>query len=183
MVCSTIHHFVTELEQICATLEGFGYEVHNSHKATVKVDPRISNLDNCLDSVRKCDVFFGIIRPEYGSGVVGKRSIFHQEVLEAVGLDKPRWVMVHRDVTTVRRLLKDVPLRQRRAILRKNPVIDDPRVFDIYDAAVRQEMPLAKRTGNWVQEYYKLEEIFTYLETQFEDVDRVRSICQGRGTP
>jgi hypothetical protein len=96
MVASTVHYFEDQLNQICAVLTGFGYEVWNSHIGTIPVHPGRSNLENCVAAARDCDVFLGIVRPFYGSGRIGDRSITHEEFLEAVRLRKPRWFLVHR---------------------------------------------------------------------------------------
>ena len=97
MVASTVYQFEDSLEQICAVLNGFGYEVWNSHIGTIPVDPTLSNLENCVSAVKNCDLFLGIVRSQYGSGVVGDISITHAECREAVRLRIPRWFLAHRD--------------------------------------------------------------------------------------
>jgi len=74
MVASTVYHFEDQLRQICAVLTGFGYEVLNSHIGTIQVHPGRSNQENCVAAASECDAFLGIIRPFYGSGVIGPRS-------------------------------------------------------------------------------------------------------------
>ena len=98
MVASTIYGFQDQLEQIVGVLRGYGYFVMSSHLGSVRVDPNKSNLDNCKLAVAGCDAFFGIIRPNYGSGVIGDRSITHEECLQAVTMNKPRWFVVDRNV-------------------------------------------------------------------------------------
>ena len=68
MVGSTVYGFENELYQIVALLQTLGYEVLNSHVGTIKVNPKLSNLENCLNAVDVCDLFLGIIRPYYGTG-------------------------------------------------------------------------------------------------------------------
>jgi hypothetical protein len=82
MVASTVYHFGDQLRQICAVLSGFGYNVWNSFIGTIPVHPGQSNLQNCVSAALQCDAFLGIIRPFYGSGVVGARSITHEECLD-----------------------------------------------------------------------------------------------------
>ena len=67
MVGSTVYGFENELYQIVALLQTLGYEVLNSHVGTIKVNPKLSNLENCLNAVDECDLFLGIIRPYYGT--------------------------------------------------------------------------------------------------------------------
>ena len=59
MVASTVYGFQDHIEQICAALMGYGYEVWNSHIRTIPLNAGISNLQNCLEAVRNCDAFFG----------------------------------------------------------------------------------------------------------------------------
>src|SRR5271165_3387973 len=106
MVASTVYNFEDQLRQVCATLQGYGYQVWNSHLGTIPLDPDVSNLENCVAAASQCDVFLGIVRPSYGSGIVGKRSITHEECRTALKLKKPRWFLVHRDVVIARQLLK-----------------------------------------------------------------------------
>lgn len=51
MVGSTVYGFENELYQIVALLHSMGYEVLNSHVGTIKVNPNLSNLENCLNAV------------------------------------------------------------------------------------------------------------------------------------
>ena len=75
MVGSTVYGFENELYQIVALLQTLGYEVLNSHVGTIKVNPKLSNLENCLNAVDECDLFLGIIRPYYGTGIIGEKNI------------------------------------------------------------------------------------------------------------
>jgi len=184
MVSSTVYNFEDHLGQICAVLDGFGYEVWNSHLGTIPVNPNLSNLENCIAAVRECDVFLGILRPFYGSGIIGERSITHEECLQAVVLGKPRWFLVHRDVTFARQLLRRHLYKLNGARtkfrLKKSSVMDDPRVIDLYDDVVQSAVPPAQRKGHWAQEFYRINEVFTYLDSQFKNTERVRQMCQER---
>jgi hypothetical protein len=95
MIASTVHGFEDQIEQICSVLQGFGYEVWCSHKGTIPASPLKSNLENCLEAVKNCDLFLGILRPSYGTGIIGDKSITHCEMKEAVDLNKPRWFLAH----------------------------------------------------------------------------------------
>jgi Domain of unknown function (DUF4062) len=182
VVASTVYHFEDQLNQICAVMNGFGYTVWNSHIGTMPVDPALSNLENCVAAVRDCDFFLGVVRPFYGSGVIGPRSIFHEECLEAIRLAKPRWFLVHRDVTFARQLLKPYMFRRNgdstNFVLKKNPVMDDIRVIQLYNDAIQNDVPAAERRGHWAQEFYRLPEALEYLDSQFKEVKRIRRICE-----
>src|SRR4051794_29040946 len=106
MVASTVYHFQNEITQICGVLSGFGYEIWNSHIGTIPQHPGRSNQQICVNAAENCDVFLGIIRPFYGSGIIGSCSITHEEFRAAIRLRKPRWFIAHRDVTFARQLLR-----------------------------------------------------------------------------
>lgn len=58
----------------------------------------------------------------------------------------------------------------------------DARTLEIYDFAIKSyEKDVANRTGNWVQEFYRLDEILKYIITQFEDTDRIEQIIKEGG--
>lgn len=133
MVASTIYGFQTEIEQVCAVLRAYGYYVVNSHLRTVPVHPGRSNEENCLAAVEACDLFFGIIRPFYSSGIT------HQEIRRAVALNKPRWFVVSAHVTFARQVFKqfrcndDGSLKNPPLAFKKTSVMDDLQVIDMYD--------------------------------------------------
>lgn len=187
MVASTIYYFEDQIVQICGVLSGFGYEVWNSHIGTIPLHAGRSNQQICVDAARNCDVFLGFIRPFYGSGRIGQLSITHEEFRAAIRWRKPRWFMAHHDVTFSRQLLKPFMFKRNgdrtRFKLKKNPVLDDLRVLDLYNDAIQNDVPVANRRGHWVQEFYRLPEVLSHLESQFKDVDRIRRICKEMRTP
>jgi len=187
MVASTVYNFEDHLTQICAVLKGFGYQVLNSHIGTIPVDPGKSNLETCVAAARDCDLFLGIVRPYYGSGRIGATSITHEEFREAIRLKKPRWFLVHRDVTFARQLLKPYMYKKDgsrlKFKLKKNSVLDDLRVIDLYHDAIQNDIPAMDRKGHWAQEFYRLPDALDFLDSQFKDIKRVRAICEGMKTP
>src|SRR5680860_399617 len=106
MVASSVYGYEDQINQVCGLLEQMDYHPINSHYKTMPTDPSKSNLENCLEAVQNCDAFFGIIRPYYGSGVIGETSITHGEMTRAIELKKPRWFVAHRDIRVARILLK-----------------------------------------------------------------------------
>jgi hypothetical protein len=181
MVASTVYNFEASLEQICGILSGFGYVVWNSRLGTMPLDPALSNMDNCLKAVRDCDLFLGIVRGQYGSGIVGPRSITHEEIRLAVQLVKPRWFLVEGNVTLARQLLKPYMFKRNgtrtKFKLKKNSVIEDLRVIDMYNDAIQNDIPATDRRGHWAQTYSRQSDVLTFLDTQFKDVNRIRKIC------
>lgn len=80
MVGSTVYGFEDQISQIVAQLNTLGYKVLNSHNGSIKVNPHLSNLENCLKAVETCDLFLGIIRHYYGTGNIGDKNITFEEI-------------------------------------------------------------------------------------------------------
>ncbi|MGL5888843.1 MAG: DUF4062 domain-containing protein [Bacteroidia bacterium] len=173
MVSSSVYHFRTEIEQLCATLTGFGYEVINSHIGTVYSIPGKSPKESCLEAVRNCDFFLGIVLPFYGSGIT------EDEFKEAVKLNLPRGFLAHHDVTFARELLKqfmfdDQNKRTDFKLKKKTSVMDNLKVIDMYNIAVGDGLPMNNRL--WAQEFYRYSlDGATFINTQFKDEARFRS--------
>ena len=218
MVSSTVYGIEELLEQVYALLNGFGYEVWCSHKGTVQVYPNQTALDSCLTAVEKTDLFLCIITPQYGSGVVpGQLGFTHQELLKAIELDKPRWILAHHNVPFARSLFLKLGCKtteDRNSLLtklgyttekqlkelnrRERTVIDDFRVIDMYDAAIRRDLKAYQdRTGNWVQKFTsdqdaklfataqfgRYAEVEDFLRNYFEKPEAVRQEVNRRSAP
>ncbi len=181
MVSSTVYGIEELLERIYAILTRFGYEVWMSHKGTVPVISTKSTFDNCLHAVEQCDLFLSIVTTHYGSGKedAGAISITHQELLKAIDLNKPRWILAHDQVVFARTLLTnlgyDNAKKRAELKLKKNPVVDDLRVIDMYEAAIRHDVQFADREGNWVQKFVTADDAQLYASAQFyryQEVER-----------
>lgn len=141
MVSSTVYGIEELLERVYTLLTSFGYEVWMSHKGTVPVFSSRTAFDNCLKAVEKCDLFLGIITTSYGSGQdpedPSSRSITHHEVLRAIELNKPRWLLAHENVVFARTLLNNLGYRgksgRKKLKLKKNQVFTDLRILDLYE--------------------------------------------------
>lgn len=178
------------LDQIYATLTRFGYRVWMSYKGTMPIVPGKSAFESCLAAVENCDIFFGLITPDYGSGSEGNRpedlAITHRELLRAIELGKPRFLLAHENVVNARRLLLDLDLgsAEKRGTLKLKKhanVIDDLRLIDMYEAAVRADLPVAARTDNWVQPYRTHPDVLLYVDEQFSRYeDNVRFVVESR---
>jgi hypothetical protein len=173
LVSSTVYGIEELLERVYALLTEFGYEVWMSHKGTMPVLPNRSNLQNCLTAVEQCDLFLGIITPRYGTGreETQGRSITHDELLKAIELNKPRWILAHDHVVFARSLLaklgyKSPELRAGLSLI-PSPVFEDLRVIDMYDAAIRHDIRIVDRTGNWVQPFATPEHALLFASAQF----------------
>jgi len=194
LVSSTVYGIEPLLEQVYSLLNEFGYEVWCSHKGTVTVYPNKTAFETCLQAVKDCDLFLGIITPHYGSGKVGgELSITHQELLQAIALKKPRWILAHDHVPFARSLFMKLGCKngkQRAAFLKKlgyntgrkcanlarkeQSIIDDFRVLDMYEAAIRHELRVYQdRKGNWVQKFNSVDDARLFATAQFYRYDQV----------
>jgi hypothetical protein len=182
LVASTIYGYQDQLASIYAQLDSYGYRVMNSHMGTVYAGADKSNLANCLAAVDECDAFLGIIRPDYGSGVIGETSITHEEVLRAILLKKARWFLVDSKVVFARQLLNKSeivdrhtlkPIKTENIIIRPNSLID-VRCIEIYNAVTKDKVPPKERVGHWAQEFYDLPGMQRYIEGQFADPAKVQ---------
>lgn len=176
MVGSTVYGFEDQLSQIVAQLQLLEYDVLNSHNGSIKVNPKLSNLENCIKAVEECDLFLGIIRPFYGTGNIGDKNITFEEIKKAIELKKPYWFLVHRDVVFARELFKYLELKSGDEIVVSKNKLFDPRTIEIYEYVIENHIPVTLRNGNWAQQFYRLDEMMTYINTQFTDRDFVENI-------
>lgn len=176
MVGSTVYGFEDQISQIVAQLNTLGYDVLNSHYGSIKVNPHLSNLDNCLNAVEECDLFLGIIRPYYGTGNIGDKNITFEEIKKAIELKKPYWFLVHRDVVFARNLFKKMKLKSGDEIIIEDNRLFDKRCIDVYEYVIKNHVPVTLRNGNWAQEFYRLDEMMVYINAQFTDKDFIDEV-------
>ena len=198
MVSSTVDGIEDLLEQVFSILSA-KYTVWMSYKGTVPVDSTKSNFENCLEAVRKCDYFLGILTTGYGSGIDGAEpSITHQEMREALKRENlPRWFLSHRDVEfaydLVRNLGHKIPegvqvlnetVKSQVAKAREKgkeitPVIADYRVLELYGEVIQAKKALSERRGNWAQPFYTDRDGQIFVKAQFlrhsQAVDEVKN--------
>ena len=180
MVSSTVYGIEELLDRVYTLLTSYGYEVWMSHKGTVPVFSNRTAFENCLQAVKDCDLFLGIITPNYGSGQnrddPSSLSITHQEMLKAIELNKPRWLLAHDNVVFARSLLTNLGYKGKTGRaelkLKKNQVFTDLRIIDLYeDATIDHEspesVPLDERKGNWVQKYHTNDDGSLFVSFQF----------------
>lgn len=181
MVSSTVYGVEELLDRVYSLLTAFGYEVWMSHKGTVPVSSNETAFQSCLKAVEECDLFLGIITPQYGSGVdTAGLSITHKEMIKAIGLNKPRWFLAHDQVVFARRLLLDLGYKtqeQRAQLKLKNGAssISNLKVIDLYEDATMEQLPLDDRQGNWVQKFDRDDDANLFVLAQFaryQDVEQ-----------
>ena len=184
MVSSAVYGYEELLDQVFAVLSTYGFDVWMSHKGTFPIAPDLTAFDNCLEAVKQCDVFLGIITGRYGSGRSGQeRSSTHREIIEAVRIEKPRFFLVHEHVVVARQLLNQFRTDRngkprRYTFFKKTAIFEDIRVLDMYDVAIMADLPLSERKGNWVQQYRDREDILRFIEAQFGDVTRIKEFLE-----
>ena len=196
-VSSTVYDFENDLRQIFLTLDGFGYDVYMSKEGTIPLNSRLSNLVNCVNGVEECDIFLGIVRPLIGSGVLekGGRSITAQEFYKAIELGMPRFVLAdyrvefaHKFLNLMKQGLKSIPLNKEKIITdeegkEKNVLIPNDVVHgecvEIYRLAIQNNIKAVNRKGNWAQPYKDTEDILRFIESQFKNVERIKSLING----
>jgi hypothetical protein len=140
LVSSVVYGHEDLLESVYSLLDTFGYDVLMSHKGTIPIDPERSAMTSCLDATECCDLFLGIILPQYGSGreEPNSLSITHREALRAIELRKPRWFLVHEHVAIARQLLSPYRDKAQPGFRLKSgmefaptPILRDLRVIDL----------------------------------------------------
>lgn len=191
MVSSTVYGIEELLERIYSLLTSFGYEVWMSHAGTLQTFSHRPAFENCLEAVEKCDMFLGIITPQYGSGQNKKKpnapSITHQEIRKAIDLNKPRWLLAHDHVVFARSLLANLGFKgnagRSTLTLKKSPMLDDLRVLDLYEEAIRDGLPLDERDGNWVQKFTSIEDGSRFVVAQFFRYQEVEKFLEENFKP
>ncbi|HPT26206.1 MAG TPA: DUF4062 domain-containing protein [Bryobacteraceae bacterium] len=180
MVSSTVYGVEELLDRVYTLLTSYGYEVWMSHKGTVPVSSKLTAFESCLRAVERCDLFLGIITTSYGTGEDPKDptnlSITHQEILKAIELKKPRWLLAHENVVFARALLNSLGFRGKsgraKLTLKQNQVLTDLRILDLYEEATidherPHSVPLAERRGNWVQKFRSDYDGSIFVSAQF----------------
>lgn len=181
VVASSVYGYEDQLSQICGLFEQIEYMPISSHYKTMPTDPSKSNIENCLTAVENCDAFFGILRPFYGSGIIGETSITHEEMKKAIELKKPRWFVAHRDIRVARELFKQYRYLPNNSL---NPdftylptkLMDDIRVIDMYNDTILNDIDPAERIGHWTDEFFNLKDIEKVIQTQFSKRERILDI-------
>ena len=153
-------------------LTSFGYEVWMSHKGTIPTTSDESSLESCLNAVKNCDMFLGLITPNYGTTKDGVISATHSEFKMAIELNKRRWFLVHDRVVFARQLLRKLGYnnKENRYKLPTNalePYISNLQIFDMYEDALDKHEKAGHVTVRWVQEYDRDTDALLFTASQF----------------
>ena len=152
LISSSVYGTQSLLRQSYATLRGYGYNVICPPVGSLAVNPRKSNLENCLHAMTECDIFVGFIRPISGSGrdSTEEKSVTHLELERAIAVNRPRWMMVHSSVVKMRNLVGHVFYDKKgvRNGVEFKPLkgeFDDLRVIEMYELAADSRIASEKR--------------------------------------
>jgi len=187
LVSSAVYGLEELLDQVYGLLDSFGYEVWMSHKGTVPLSSSDTAFDNCLKAVENCDLFLSIISTRYGTGRQGgDLSISHRELIRAIEVGKPRWVLAHDHVPFARSLLADYGFGNslerealRSVAKKRSNVFEDLRIIDMYEDAIRANIgELDARTGNWVQKYLESADVLLFARAQFSRYSQVATFLE-----
>lgn len=181
MLASTVYGFEDQLSKIIEDLKQNEYKVLNSFYGSIQVNPKLSNLDNCIQAVHDTNWFSGLVRPYYGTGNINEKNITLEEINTAIKLQKPRWFYVHRDVIFASRIMEFIEVKKvlikdganknvsEKNILNQNKHIDNETI-ELYNRVTKDhEKDLKLRNGNWAQEFFSFTEAEIYIKTQFSD--------------
>ena len=112
--------------------------------------------------------------------VILEKNITFKEIKKAIELKKPYWFLIHRDVVFARELFKFIQLKSGDEIVVAKNKIFDKRTIDIYEYVIENHIPVTLRNGNWAQQFYRLDEMMTYINTQFGDTSFVSDILNSK---
>lgn len=182
MVASTVYGFEDQLSKIVNDINNKNFKVLNSFYGSIKVNPQLSNLDNCLQAAQETDWFMGIVRPYYGTGNINTKNITFEEIKIAIGGNKPRWFFIHRDVTFTSDILDQIVVNKKdkdakdKNELKNNRFIDQ-KAIDLYNHVIKDyETDLELRNGNWAQEFFETSEALIYIQAQFLDFNFINNL-------
>lgn len=177
MISSSVYGFEESLKRIAHLLERWGYQAMCSSLGTIFVNPDLSNLENSVNAVDACDLFFGIIRTNMGTGNIGDKNITQEEMKRAVELNKPYWFVADEKVVFARSLMKHV--EPNTAKIKKSSFFD-PLSIDTYNMINKDEIDIPLRTGNWLQSFHDEDDILRFLDTQFSDRNIITELVKNR---
>ncbi len=183
MLASTVYGFEDQLSKIIHDIAKKDFNVLSSFHGNIKVNPKLSNLDNCVQAVDEANWFLGIVRPYYGTGNINEKNITFEEIRAAIQLNKPRWFYIHRDVIFAAKILNNIKVNNTEGSKTKtsNELLPnqsiDKEAIDLYNFVIKNhETQLELRNGNWAQEFFVFTEVLIYIRSQFLDFTFVENL-------
>jgi len=186
MVASSVYGFEETIEQLCALLRTWGYHVLNSHMRTIPTDSDNPTIEDCLNAVRDCDFFIGIIRSNMGTGNIGDKNITIEEMRTAIELNKKRWFVAENTVVVARQVVNHLILSEdidkehpRNALdskivtLKKSSFLDPLSIEALNMVLKGRENDEGEIVGKWCQEFDRPSKIYEYIKTNFSDYKKM----------
>lgn len=183
MLASTVYGFEDQLSKIIHDITEREFLVLNSFHGSIKVNPKLSNLENCVKAVDEANWFLGLVRPYYGTGNIKEKNITFEEIKTAIQLNKRRWFYIHRDVIFAEKILKSIKVNKiedsdakKMNELLPNQSINQEAI-NLYNHVIKNdEKQLELRNGNWAQEFFVFTEALIYVRSQFLDFKFVENL-------
>lgn len=94
------------------------------------------------------------------------------------------WFIAHRDINIARLLLKqymyleDGKTLNPKFSFKRTEILDNVGVIHLYNDAIKNDVAPNDRVGHWVDEFFRPDDLFKVIDTQFRDIDRVREIVR-----
>lgn len=183
MLASTVYGFEDQLSKIIHDIAEKDFKVLSSFLGSIKVNPKLSNLANCLKAVEETNWFMGIVRPYYGTGNINEKNITFEEIKTSIKLNKPRWFYIHRDVTFAEKIVGRILVKNTEESKPKipNELLPnhhiDKEAIDLYNFVIKNdEEKLELRNGNWAQEFFVFTEALIYIRSQFLDLQFIETL-------
>jgi len=183
MLASTVYGFEDQLSKIIHDVVESDFNVLSSFHGSIKVNPKLSNLENCVQAVDEANWFLGIVRPYYGTGNIKKKNITFEEIKTAIQLNKPRWFYIHRDVIFAEKIMGSIQVNNPEDSKTEIPNVLLPNqsiakeAIDLYNHVIKNdEKQLELRNGNWAQEFFVFTEALIYVRSQFLDFKFVENL-------
>jgi hypothetical protein len=185
MLASTVHGFEDQLSKIIHDVAERDFNVISSFHGSIKVNPNLSNLENCVQAVDEASWFLGIVRPYYGTGNINEKNITFEEIKTAIQLNKPRWFYIHRDVIFAENILNSIEVNNNEESETKTPnellsnSYIDKEAINLYNYVIKSdEKQLELRNGNWAQEFFVFTEALIYISSQFLDFNFIENLLK-----
>jgi len=183
MLASTVYGFEDQLSKIIHDVAEREFTVLNSFHGSIKVNPKLSNLENCVQAVDEANWFLGIVRPYFGTGNIKEKNITFEEIKTVIQLNKRRWFYIHRDVIFAEKILNSIKVNKIEGGDTKIPnellpnQSIDKEAINLYNHVIKNdEKQLELRNGNWAQEFFVFTEALIYVRSQFLDFKFVENL-------
>lgn len=183
MLASTVYGFEDQLSKIIHDVAKRDFNVLSSFQGSIKVNPNLSNLENCVHAVDEANWFLGIVRPYYGTGNIKEKNITFEEIKTAIQLKKRRWFYIHRDVIFAEKIMGSIQVNNPEDSKTEIPNVLLPNqsiakeAIDLYNHVIKNdEKQLELRNGNWAQEFFVFTEALIYVRSQFLDFKFVENL-------